>query len=266
MEGQNRPACNCSSTSAAEPRRSSITRAVHRHIARRTWPTLETSSRRSASNRKHVTMVGGDRAASTMPRSYGLRCGAPTSAPSCTTSSKGHPAAGLVRRGELRGIGRVAERQDEVAAHRRPAGPGAPTRSACCGTWPARCRCPAPRHEHHVLSGATQVPWQRRAWAVGRDQGDRHGRAGQVIGVAADPRQLPQVLAVADHDECPLLLVLGAGGAPRRVQDPVQVLRRQRPVGELAHHPNRELTACQAPVTRPSTSIRIRLLMRPFDS
>ena len=60
--------------------------------------------------------------------------------------------------------------------------------------------------------------------------------AGEVIGVVAHSGQLPQMIPVTDHDERPVLIVLGAPRPPAGVEDPLEVLVRDRLVAELPHH------------------------------
>ena len=79
---------------------------------------------------------------------------------------------------------------------------------------------------------------QRRVPAarVRRHERDRRRRAGDVAGVRPDRRQRPQALAVLDDDEVPALLVLGAGGVAPGVDDPLEVLRRERAAVEAPDH------------------------------
>jgi hypothetical protein len=66
----------------------------------------------------------------------------------------------------------------------------------------------------------------------GPDHHDRRRRAGHVAWPPPDPGQLAEPPAFGDDDEIPRLPVLRGRGAAARLQDPVQVRRRDRAVGE----------------------------------
>ena len=62
-------------------------------------------------------------------------------------------------------------------------------------------------------------------FCAARDQGDRQAGPGEMIGVSADVGQATEPLAVAHHDERPVLLIPGAGRASAGMEDPLEVLR-----------------------------------------
>src|SRR6266511_2774644 len=70
------------------------------------------------------------------------------------------------------------------------------------------------------------------AWGHERDRGCR---AGDVAGGGPHPGKLRELLPVGADDEVPRLLVAGRGCAPRGLQDPVQVLGRDRPLAVGPH-------------------------------
>jgi hypothetical protein len=60
-----------------------------------------------------------------------------------------------------------------------------------------------------------------------------------MIGVAPNAGELSQVVSVAHDDERPALLVLRAAGSAAGIQDPVEMIWRQRPLGELPNDAQR---------------------------
>ena len=74
------------------------------------------------------------------------------------------------------------------------------------------------------------------AEGIRRDDRDRQGRVGEMTGVVADRGKLAEMVPIADHDERPVLVVLRAAGPSSRIEDPLEVLVRDRRVAELPDH------------------------------
>jgi hypothetical protein len=87
------------------------------------------------------------------------------------------------------------------------------------------------RHRHDRLAEVKLGPVEL---VVGRrpDHDDGRGRLGDVRGPAPHPGQRAQLLAVGDEDEVPRLPVLRGGGPAARLEDLVQVGRRDGLVGK----------------------------------
>ncbi len=100
-----------------------------------------------------------------------------------------------------------------------------------------------PGDEHHRVRGLAEVEHHRerdpRLGRVGRDQGDRDSRTGQVSGKWPHRGERAQVFPVAADDERPALRVLRAVCPSASPQDPIEVRRLQRAIREPADHPAR---------------------------
>lgn len=172
-------------------------------------------------------------------------CRRPLTSPSLVVDDllERHAPTGTVWCGQHRRIGRVAERQEEVAALIGGQAEQARRERKVVDRRRHAADSELPCGKDHVLRRATHVPHDRAklmlAARIRTYQGDRHRGAGQVAGILPDLGQLLQLLPIADDDERPALLVLGAAGAPAGVEDAVEVLRGNRLVRESAHDAHR---------------------------
>ena len=107
-----------------------------------------------------------------------------------------------------------------------------------------------------IDSGARRRAVERASW-IRRHEGDRDGRPGQVTGPRPDLGELPSWPRSRHDDERPALQVLAAPGAAAGLQDAIEVVGLERPVGEVADDPAaaiaRQTGSSAGPGSRPGS-------------